>query len=138
VYYPWKFKRGGWDLWVTALDRFAVPSLAALFELANYDEKKARELADMLAEELVKIASGSVGALANVTDIRQIGGAKEVQGFDVFTEMCDKSIYRGILTVTLTVSEGKVGSNRGNTEVHDEAADEVAKWYAKQLGESVS
>lgn len=138
VYYPWKFKRGGWDLWVTALDRFAVPSLAALFELANYDEKKARELADMLAEELVKIASGSVGALANVKDVRQIGGVKEVQGFDVFTEMCDRSIYRGILTVTLTVSEGKSGAQRGNTEVHDEAADEVAKWYAKQLGESVS
>lgn len=138
VYYPWKFKRVGWELWVSAMERFAVPSLAALFELAGEDADKAKEIAEALNKQLLQIASGSVGSLANVKSLQTIGGAKAVEGFDTFCEMCDRSIYRGLLTTTLTVSEGKEGAERGNTQVADETADQVAYHYARHLGQSIS
>ena len=138
VYYPWTFRRAGWDLWVTALDRFAVPSLAALFELADESQITAQALADMIAEQLLAVSSGSVGALANTKALAQVGGARAVEGFDTFLELCDRAIFRGLLTTTLTVSEGKVGAERGSTAEHDKAADRVAAYYAKQLAESLT
>ena len=139
VYWPWKFKReAGWKLWVVAMQRFSVPSLAALFEMAEWDLNKAREIAELVNAELAKVASGSVGVLANTKSLVPIGGAKAVEGFDTFLEMCDRCIYRGLLTTTLTVSEGKTGAERGDTSVHDRTADRVAQHYAKQIAESVT
>ena len=140
VYWPWKFKRLGWEQWSTVMDRFAVPGLAALFEMADEGAtvEDVQKMADALSEILLGISSGSVGALGNVKTLQQIGGLKSVEGFDRFLEACNQSIYRGILTTTLTVSEGKTGSERGNTAVHDETADRVAQYYAKQIAESVT
>ena len=138
VYWPWKFKREGWSLWLTAMARFSVPSLVALFELINADATKAAEFAALLNAELQNVAAGSVGSLANAKDVKQIGGTKDIQGFDGFIELCERSIFRGILTTTLTVQEGRQGAERGDTSEHDDTADRVAEWYGLQMSETVT
>lgn len=138
VYWPWRLKNEGWELWTTAMDRFSVPSLVAIFEMVGEDEGKAKEMAEEIAGILAQVASGSTGALANTTDVKQIGGLKAVEGFDVYIEMCIKAIMKGILTVTLTTEEGRQGRERGNTQVHDEAANRVARWYGRKLEETIT
>lgn len=138
VYWPWRLKKTGWELWTSAMDRFSVPSLIALFEYLGQDETKAKEMADELAQILSEVVSGSVGALANTKEVKQIGGLKAVEGFDVFVEMCSKAITKGILTVTLTTEEGREGRERGNTRVHDETANRVAQWYGRKLEETIT
>jgi len=66
VYWPWQFKRMGWQFWLTATERFAVPTLLALFE--QTDPAKAEETSIKLADLLSEINSGSSGAMANVKE----------------------------------------------------------------------
>ena len=56
AYWPWQFKRMGWEYWLTATERFAVPSIIALFEQS--DETKAQQIASTLVELIAQINSG--------------------------------------------------------------------------------
>ena len=137
VYWPWRLKHMGWKLWATAVDRFAVPTLAALIEQAD-DADFAGKVADSVTDSLMQIESGTSAVLEGVTSLQVLRGNKALEGFDVFLEACDRSIWRGLMTTTLTVSEGKQGAERGDTSVHDDAANAVAEYYGRQLAESIT
>ena len=57
AYWPWQFKRLGWQYWLTATEKFSVPSLAALFE--SSDPARSRQIAEDVAEAVSMISSGS-------------------------------------------------------------------------------
>jgi hypothetical protein len=64
-YWPWAFKKAGAEFWLMAAEKFAVPSILALFESSKREED-IREKALELSEMLSSIQSGSGGAVAIV------------------------------------------------------------------------
>jgi phage gp29-like protein len=108
-YWPWKFKQAGWEFWLRVLDKFGVPSLAALFE-GDMNETATLERAEHIANELLKISSGAAGAFGGVKDIKAIEAKGHSQDFKTFLSVCDSQISKAVLTVTLTTEVSEKGS----------------------------
>lgn len=108
VYWPWKFKQQGWQFWLTATEKFSVPSLVALFEQS--DPEKARQTAESLADLIVQIGSGSGGAFANVKGIQQINMGGSVSDFDQLITACDLQIAYGMTGQALATNLSDTGT----------------------------
>lgn len=108
AYWPWQFKKMGWEFWLTATERFAVPSLVALFEQS--DETKAREIAATLVELIAQINSGSSGAMGNIKDLRQIDMGGKVSDFDQLIKACDLQISYAMTAQALANSISDTGT----------------------------
>jgi hypothetical protein len=108
VYWPWQFKRMGWQFWLTATERFAVPTLLALFE--QTDPAKAEETSIKLADLLSEINSGSSGAMANVKEIKQVDMGGKVSDFDSLIAACDLQISYGMTGQALANSVSDTGT----------------------------
>jgi len=135
AYWPWRFKQMGWESWSMALDKLGVPSLAALLE-GNIDVSSERGQ-DTLAEvrtQLEKMANGGVGAFSGVESIETVGGSDSSQGGQMpFMKFCNAEISKAIMTATLQLEEGREDAERGDTKVHDAAAEDVAQYVATKL-----
>ena len=118
-YWPWKFKQAGWEFWLRVLDKFGVPSLAALFE-GDMNEVATLERAERISDELLKVASGSAGAFDGVTEIKAIDAQGSGDDFKIFLSMCDSQISKAILTVTLTTEVSEKGSYSLG-QIHEQA-----------------
>lgn len=105
--WPWRFKNAGFEFWLNILDRFGVPSLAALFE-GGSDAEKNRELANLIVEQLMLMANGGAGAFANVKDVKPVSVSGKGEDFEKLIALCNNEISKAILTVVLvTDTDGK-------------------------------
>ena len=116
-YWPWQFKRAGFQFWMQAEELLGVPSVMAIFDSQEGDEKTA-ERASLLANELANISSGSAGALANVKEIKQITMNSVLKDFNTIIRACNEEISYAITGQTLATGESQYGS-RAQADVHE-------------------
>lgn len=108
VYWPWKFKTLGWQFWLTATEKFSVPSLVVMFEQS--DPKKAKQTAEELADLIISLSSGSGGAMANIKGIQQISMGGSVSDFDSLITACDLQISYGMTGQALATNVSETGT----------------------------
>lgn len=109
AYWAYKFKQLGFQFWLTATEKFSVPSIIALFEDSG-DPTKTQERADSLAGILQEIESGSGGSLANVKDIKTIEMSGALRDFDVLIQACDVQIAYALTGQSLATNNPDSGS----------------------------
>jgi phage gp29-like protein len=109
VYWPYMFKKAGYEFWLQATEKFSVKTILAIFT-ADGDEKKIRENARLIAEQLVSISSGSAAAVGNVNSIHEIGMDGDRAGFASLVDACDTQISYGLTGQTIATSKTEGGS----------------------------
>lgn len=129
-YWPWMFKKAGWRFWLTAAEKFGVPTVLALFE--TDDEEKARERAKMLAEMLSGIQSDAAVAIANVKEVDTLEVKGDLSSFKTLIEACDVQISYAVTGQSLASGEGQYGT-RAQAEVHENMKKTLTAGDAKQL-----
>ncbi len=130
-YWPWKFKKAGAGFWLMAAERFSVPSILAIFESSESPERmkeRAIELSDLLTE----VSSGSGAALANVKEVKTLGGNDALSEFKTLMDWCDTQIAYGIVQQSLAVQEAENGT-RAQAEVHQSTFLATAKTICREL-----
>lgn len=109
VYWPWMFKKAGYEFWLQATEKFSVKTILAIFK-AEGDEKKTQAHAKQVAEQLVNIVSGSATAVGNVESIHEIGMDGDLIGFASLVDACDTQISYGLTGQTIATSKTDGGS----------------------------
>jgi len=107
-YWPWIFKKAGWRFWLTASEKFGVPTVLALFD--TDDEEKARERARMLAEMLSGIQNDAAVALANVKEVTTLEVKGDLSAFDKLITACDTQFAYAVAGQSLASNEAKFGT----------------------------
>lgn len=130
AYWPWIFKKAGWRFWLTAAEKFGVPTVLALFD--TDDEEKARERAKMLAEMLSGIQSDAAVALANVKEVTTLEVKGDLSFFKVLIDACDVQISYAITGQSLATGEGHYGT-RAQAEIHEHRQKTLTAGDAKML-----
>jgi phage gp29-like protein len=132
-YWPWKFKKAGAQFWLMAAEKFSVPSILALFD-SSEPEERLRERALRLSELLSTVQSGSGAALANIKDVKLLSTPEKVSEFKTLMEWCDTQIAYGIVYQSLAVQEAEYGT-RAQAEVHKDILSSVARAECLELSE---
>ena len=129
-YWPWRFKKLGWEFWLTAADKCGAPSIVALFESNDWRdaEKKAKEL----SEQLSKVEGGSGLALANVKQVEKLEMTGNLQDFQTLINTCNTEISFSLTTQSLSTQESEHGT-RAQATVHDANLLRVCYGDAKAL-----
>lgn len=109
-YWPYLFKQAGYDFWLQATEKFSVTSLVGLFTADGGDENKLRQTAQEIAEMLMNVSSGSTGALANVSDVKEIKMCGDLAHFKELVEACDLQISYGLTGQSIATSSTNGGS----------------------------
>jgi phage gp29-like protein len=109
VYWPWMFKRAGYEFWLQATEKFSVKTVLAIFK-ADGDEGKIRERASAIAGQLMTISSGSAAAVGNVDTIHELGMSGDLAGFASLVDACDTQISYGLTGQTIATSKTEGGS----------------------------
>jgi phage gp29-like protein len=130
-YWPWKFKKAGAEFWLMATEKFAVPSILALFDCSE-GEDKLRERAASLAEILGKIGSGSGAALANIKEAKVLEANGQLSEFTALMDWCDTQIAYGLVYQSLAVQEAQHGT-RAQADVHEDTFLSTTKGIARDL-----
>lgn len=130
-YWPWKFKKAGAEFWLMATEKFSVPSILALFDCSE-GEDKVRERAAGLAEMLGQVNSGSGAALANIRDAKVLSVDGKLSEFKGLMDWCDTQIAYGIVYQSLAVQEAQNGT-RAQAEVHEDTFLQTMKDNAREL-----
>jgi phage gp29-like protein len=108
-YWPWMFKKAGLRFWVTAAEKFGVPTAVALFH--SDDEETLSERASEIASMLSQIKSDAALALGNVDDIRTLeAGGSGYEMFSDLTGFCNDEMSKAVTGETLTSDSGRSGS----------------------------
>lgn len=108
AYWAWRFKKMGWQFWMTAAEKFSVPSIVALFD--QTDPTKAREIANDLARMLSQINSGSAGSFANIKNIQQLTMSGSVADFNTLINACDLQISYALTGQALANNVSETGT----------------------------
>ena len=132
-YWAWKFKKAGAQFWIMAAEKFSVPSILALFDSAE-PEEKIRERALSLSEMLSTVQSGSGAALANLKDVKLLTSPEKVSEFRSLMEWCDQQLSYGITGQSLATAEAEFGS-RAQASVHSDVLKTLAKGTCRDLSE---
>jgi phage gp29-like protein len=130
-YWPWKFKKAGLEFWLMACERFSVPSILALFE-STEGEDKLRDRALAISDMLSQMSSGSGAALANVKDVKTLELTGALSEFRALMDWCDTQIAYGIVQQSLAVQEAQNGT-RAQAQVHEDVFLATAKLTAREL-----
>jgi hypothetical protein len=130
-YWPWKFKKAGLEFWLMATEKFAVPSILALFESQDGPERT-RERAMELAGMLNQVSSGSGAAFANVKEAKVLQPEGRVSEFKALMDWCDTQIAYGIVFQSLAVQEAQNGT-RAQAEVHEDTFRSATKGVCRDL-----
>ena len=130
-WWPWKFKQLGWEFWLKAAEKAGVPSLVALFETQEVEER-AQELANSISSTLVGMQGGNAAALANVRELKTLEMSGALQDHKVLIETCNQEISFALTTQSLSTQEGNYGP-RAQASVHDENLLRVCAVDAKAL-----
>ena len=134
-YWAWKFKKAGAEFWIMATEKFAVPSLLALFE-STENEDRTRVRAQELAAMLMQTQSGSGGAMANIKQVMEVGAAERISEFKTLMDWCDTQIAYGIVYQSLSVQEAENGT-RAQATVHQGTFNDAVKLDCRDLAETL-
>lgn len=111
LYWPWLFRRSGWEFWVQFLERFGQPLLTG--KGAN---------PDALADALYRAARDSVIGVSKEDEVEVHQAQGEGQAFERAEKALVRRIQRRILGQTLTTGTDESGS-RALGEVHERVAE---------------
>lgn len=111
LYWPWLFRRSGWEFWVQFLERFGQPLL--LGQGADPDK---------LADALARAARDSVIAVGGQDEVSIHQASGEGMAFERAELALVRRIQRRILGQTLTTGTDQSGS-RALGEVHERVAE---------------
>jgi len=134
-YWPVMFKHAGWRFWITAAEKFGVPTVVAIFE--SEDEQQARQRARELAEALSGIQSDAAVALGNIKEVTTLEVKGSLESFHTLIEACDNQIAYAITGQSLASAEGQYGT-RAQAEVHERMFQSIAKQDAISLGHTLT
>ncbi|MEL3908055.1 MAG: DUF935 family protein [Treponemataceae bacterium] len=134
VYWPWTFKKLGFKFWTMAAERIGVPSILALFETKT--DVEAQKRANLLADILHKIRSGSSLALGNVREVKYLNAEGAIKDFDVLINTCNTEISYGLTGQSLTTNEAQYGT-RANAILHDDTFAAVITKDAQALQSTI-
>lgn len=134
VYWPWQFKKLGFKFWTMAAERIGVPSILALFETKT--DVEAQKRANLLADILHQIRSGSSLALGNVKEVKYLNAEGAIKDFDVLINTCNTEISYGLTGQSLTTNEAQYGT-RANAVLHDDTFAAVITKDAQALQSSI-
>ena len=109
VYWPWMFKKAGYEFWLQATEKFSVKTILAIFK-GEGDEKTVRAHSQLIAEQLMGIASGSGAAVGNVEKIQEVGMSGDLIGFSSLVDACDVQISYGLTGQSIATSKTDGGS----------------------------
>jgi phage gp29-like protein len=109
VYWPWMFKKAGYEFWLQATEKFSVKSIIALFKSEESPELTRRR-AQELAQMLMGVTSGSAAAAANVDTIHELGMSGSLNDFNTLVTACDTQISYGLTGQSIATSETQGGS----------------------------
>jgi len=129
-YWPWMFKKAGFRFWMTAAEKFGVPTVLAIFE--TDDEDKARARAQMLTEALSNIQNDAAIALANIKDVDTLEVKGDLADFKVLIDCCNNEISYALTGQSLATAESKYGT-KAQAEVHEKMLKKFAMGDAKEL-----
>lgn len=130
-FWPWTFKKAGFEFWLSATEKFGVPSLIALFD--TQDSRVAKDRAKEIAEALIDISSGSAASLANVKEVKALEMSGNVADFKVLIDTCNAEISYALTGQTLATGEAQYDT-RAASEVHSGTFHDQGKGDAKALG----
>lgn len=134
VYWPWQFKKLGFKFWTMAAQRIGVPSILALFETKT--DIEAQKRANLLADILHQVRSGSSLALGNVKDVKYLNAEGAIKDFDTLINTCNTEISYGLTGQSLTTNEAQYGT-RANAVLHDDTFAAVVTKDAQVLQSSI-
>jgi len=117
AYWAFKFKQLGFQFWVTAAEKFSVPSILAIFDQSG-DPAEAKKRAADLAETIAAISSGSTGAVANVKDVKTLDMSGSLADFNVLITTCDVQIAYALTGQSLATNNPTTGTQALGT-VHE-------------------
>lgn len=131
VYWPWMFKKAGYEFWLMATEKFSVKTILALFE-AQGSEDEIQTKALNLASMVQSFVSGSGSALANVKEIKELSMDGHVSEFNTLVEACDVQIAYGLTGQSVATNNPENG-NRSLGGVSVELLYDEAKGIALEL-----
>lgn len=135
-YWYWMFKKAGFRFWVTAAEKFGVPTVLALFQ--SDDESKQTQTAEYLAGELSKIQNDAAVALANVDSIQTLEASGNAQGmFKDFVDMCNAEISKAITGETMTSENGNGTGSFALSNTHADTLDVKAQGIAYEIAQTL-
>jgi len=136
-YWPWRFKRAGWEFWLLAAEKFGVPSIMAIIDTENArTTAEIEERARFIAEALKNLKVDGAVALAGTKEIKTIE-AKNIGDFEKLIELCNRAISKAITGQVLATGEGKYGT-RAQATVHENVLYEIVDADARALAETVN
>jgi hypothetical protein len=81
----------------------------AIFK-TNGDDNKIREIAKLIAEQLLAITSDSAAVVGNVDSITEVGMSGDLVGFASLVDACDIQISYGLTGQTIVTGKTEGGS----------------------------
>ena len=135
-YWPWRFKRAGWEFWMITAEKFGVPSILAIFDTQGKTEEQIQRTAQLLADALRNIRKDAGVAVAGVTEIKVLE-AKGMDGFERLIELANRAISKAITGQVLATGEAKHGT-RAQATVHENILYEIVDADARNLAETIN
>ncbi len=133
-YWYWKFKYAGLEFWLTATEKFGVPSILALFDAS--DERQAQKKAEEISTALAGISSGSGAALGNVKEVKALEVTGSLADFAVLVHTCNAEMAYSITGQSLATQEAEFGT-RAQAEVHADTLEKICRGDAVALAGTV-
>ena len=134
AYWPWKFKKMGFQFWIMAAERIGVPSVLAIFDAPN--EAEMRKRSGVFTQMLSKLRSGSSAAIGNVKDVKYLDAAGALRDFDIIVNTCNTEIAYAITGQSLMTNQAEYGT-KAQGELHERSFDAVTFGDAQALQASV-
>ena len=143
-YWPYTFKRLGLKFWATLLERFGVPSLAAIIEssapVAVQDGTGVEtigEISTAIATEIARLTSGGGIVLNNIKDLKVISPTGGGEDFELFQTACNNAISVAILGNTMTMDSQSRGSQALGT-VHAQITEDIGKGDSRFIARAIN
>lgn len=138
-YWSWMFKKAGFRYWVTAAEKYGVPTVIALFETEGQDESKRDEIAQYLASSLSQIQNDAALALGNVKDVKVLETSGNAQGmFQNFLDICNAEIGKAITGETMTSENGSGTGSFALSNTHADTLEAMGDSLAAELTETLN
>jgi phage gp29-like protein len=142
-YWPYTFKRLGLKFWATLLERFGVPSLAAMFDSSapvaktTPEVETIGEIATAITVEMSRLANGGAIAIPNIRDLKVLNPTGGGEDFEMFQTACNNAISVAILGNTMTMDSQSRGSQALGT-VHQQITEDIGKGDSRFIARAIN
>ncbi|WP_022852069.1 phage portal protein family protein [Limisalsivibrio acetivorans] len=137
-YWPWMFKKAGFRFWLTAAEKYGVPTVLALFD--SIDDEDARRRAASLAESLSGIQNDAALAMANVDKVEVLESRGTSADFSELINLCNAEISKAVTGEILTSDTSAGGSwalAREHSKTYHSRAEKLAVSLADTLNSTL-